>query len=258
MAERLAVREPPSSPFRADPHDAMTIRPAIASTPSATDAARDLLRTRFLAAAPPLAALPGPTIERILSAAWIRREPRGTHLFSPNDPCGGFPIVLEGRVRVVKIAPSGREIRLYRVQSGESCIMSSGSLLTGAPYAATGIAETDVLILAIPRDLFEDLLATEPEFRRYVFGLFSERLAEVMELVEAVAFQRLDQRLAGWLLERGDVVRTTHQRIADDLGSVREIVSRLLRRFEEDGLVTLGREEVRILDREGLARLRTS
>jgi len=236
----------------------MTIGRTAAAAPTASDAARDLLRTRLLAAAPPLAELPAATIDRLLSAAWVRREPRGTHLFSPNDPCGGFPIVLEGRVRVVKIAPNGREIRLYRVQSGESCIMSSGSLLTGAPYSATGIAETDVLIVGIPRDLFEELLASEPVFRRYVFGLFSERLADVMELVEAVAFQRLDQRLAGWLLERGEVVRTTHQRIADDLGSVREIVSRLLRRFEEDGLVTLGREEVRILDRDGLARVRAN
>jgi CRP/FNR family transcriptional regulator len=174
-------------------------------------------------------------------------------LFDERQPCGGFPLVLEGDIRVTKAAPSGRGILLYRVGPGEGCILSGGCLLGNSSYSASGVAETDVLLLRIPPPLFQKLLMQSEPFRRFVFGMYGERLGEVMELVEAVAFQRLDARLAQLLIRRGPVVQATHQSLADELGSVREIVSRLLRGFEERGWVRLERERVTLLDLKALS-----
>ncbi len=117
------------------------------------------------------------------------------------------------------------------------------------------MAETDVVAVALPQPVFGRLISDQEPFRNYVFSLFSERIAELMQLVEAVAFQRLDQRLAALLLGKGKVVHTTHQALADELGSVREIVSRLLKTFAEQGLVSLSRENIEIVDAGGLRRI---
>ena len=173
--------------------------------------------------------------------------PAGTVLFDERQPCQGFPFVLAGVIRVLKTAANGRELPLYRVLPGESCIITSSCLLGHADYNARGVAEIDTSLVLMPRRLFDDLLA-QPPFRDFVFHLFSERMAELMTLVEEVAFRKLDQRLAGLLLGRGKVVHVTHQQLADELGSVREMVSRLLKGFAEQGLVRLSREQVEILD----------
>ena len=110
-------------------------------------------------------------------------------------------------------------------------------------------------MVVLPSPLFERLLADSTVFRDFVFHLFADRIAELMQLVEEIAFQRLDQRLARLLLARGKDIQTTHQALADELGSVREIVSRLLKGFAAEGLVSLGREHIAILDRAGLSRL---
>jgi CRP/FNR family transcriptional regulator len=112
-----------------------------------------------------------------------------------------------------------------------------------------------VTLLALPPALFHQLLAEHKPFRDYVFSLFSERLADLMSLVEAVAFHKLDQRLAALLLGKGELVRATHQGLADELGSVREMVSRLLANFQDRGWVELGREQIRITDAQALRRL---
>jgi CRP/FNR family transcriptional regulator len=111
------------------------------------------------------------------------------------------------------------------------------------------------MVVVIPPGAFHQLLLGYEPFRRFVFGMYGERLAEVMELVEEVAFRRLDVRLAQLLIHRGPVVQATHQKLADDLGSVREIVSRLLRSFEDRGWVKLGRERVTLLDPKSVAAL---
>lgn len=212
------------------------------------------LKPRLLQLFPVLRKLPDATVDEIVRAGVIRQAPAGTLLFEPSHPCTDFPMLLEGSVRVVKSAPNGREVQLYRVTPGESCLLSSSSLLGGADYAASGIAESAVTILGMPPALFHQLLADHQPFRNYVFGLFSERLAELMSLVEAVAFHRLDQRLAALLLRKGEVVHITHQGLADELGSVREIVSRLLHSFQDRGWVALGREQIRITDAAALRR----
>jgi len=211
------------------------------------------LRQRLVGRFPLFSEVPPALLDELVAGAQEVRAPAGTVLFDERQPCGGFPLVLEGDIRVTKAAPSGRGILLYRVGPGEGCILSGGCLLGNSSYSASGVAETDVLLLRIPPPLFQKLLMQSEPFRRFVFGMYGERLGEVMELVEAVAFQRLDARLAQLLIHRGPVVQATHQSLADELGSVREIVSRLLRSFEERGWVRLERERVTLLDLKALA-----
>ncbi|TXH02201.1 MAG: Crp/Fnr family transcriptional regulator, partial [Rhodocyclaceae bacterium] len=137
-----------------------------------------------------------------------------------------------------------------------SCIITSSCILGQADYNARGVAETPLRLLLIPTPLFARLVAESAPFRNFVFHLFSERLAELMQLVEEVAFARLDQRLAKLILARNEsTLNVTHQQLADELGSVREIVSRLLKGFSAQGLVSLGREQLTITDRDGLHKL---
>jgi len=180
--------------------------------------------------------------------------PAGTVVFDERQPCRGFPFVLGGAIRVAKRSSGGRELPLYRVLPGESCIITSSCLLGHSDYNARGVAEGETVLALLPRPLFDELIGT-PAFRDFVFALFSERMADLMQLVEEVAFRRLDQRLAALLLGKGRVVHATHQQLADELGSVREMVSRLLKGFAEQGLVRLGREQVEVLDPAGLRRL---
>jgi len=197
--------------------------------------------------------LDAPRLARLLEDAQFLQVPAGTVLFDASQPCRGFPLLLEGAVRVAKFAPNGREILLYRVDPGQGCILSGGCLLGHSDYTARGVAEQDVTLLSVPPALFQELLLEFEPFRRFVFGMYGERLAEMMELVEEVAFRRLDERLAQLLVHRGPVIQATHQKLADELGSVREIVSRLLRSFEERGWVKLERERITLLDPKSLA-----
>ncbi|CAB1368722.1 Crp/Fnr family transcriptional regulator [Denitratisoma oestradiolicum] len=203
---------------------------------------------------PVFAELPEPLRQSCLTAAQELSVPAGTTLFDAGQPCPGFPLVLAGSVRVVKSAANGRELPLYRIFPGESCIISSGCLLGHQPYTARGVSEGETRLLLLPAVLFEQLMAV-PAFRAFVFDLFAERMADLMTLVEEVAFRKLDQRLADLLLGHGRVLYRTHQQLADELGSVREMVSRLLKGFAEQGLVRLGREQIEILDPEGLRRI---
>jgi CRP/FNR family transcriptional regulator len=212
---------------------------------------RRLLLERF----PLFANLPAARLDRLLAQSQLLRVPAGGAIFDADQPCRGFPLVLEGAVRVAMSAPSGREILLYRVDPGQGCILSGGCLLGHSDYAARGIAEEDATLLSIPPAEFQALLLEHEPFRRFVFGMYGERLAEVMTLVEEVAFRRLDERLAQLLVHRGPVIEATHQKLADELGSVREIVSRLLRSFETRGWVKLERERITLTDPKALAGL---
>lgn len=213
-------------------------------------------RQKLLDFYPALAGLPDAALARLLAPGAAMHIPAGAEIFSERQPCRGFPLILEGCIKVVKLAASGRELVLYRVAPGGSCIITSSCLLGRTDYNARGIAETPLTLLAIPVPDFAALLVKHPPFRDFVFHLFAERIAELMQLVEEVAFARLDQRLAKALLAKnGTVLGITHQQLADELGSVREIVSRLLKGFAAQGLVALGREQVTLLDRDGLQKI---
>jgi CRP/FNR family transcriptional regulator len=180
--------------------------------------------------------------------------PAGTTLFEEGQPCRGFPMLLAGSVRVARGSPGGRSLELYRVTPGELCVVSTSCLFGTVPLTAHGhTTEATDLVLLSPAG-FARCAAFEP-FRRFVFGVFADRLADLMALAEAVAFQRLDQRLAHTLLGHGAVVHATHQMLADELGTVREIVTRLLKRFERSGWVSLSRERISIVDAAALRAL---
>lgn len=205
---------------------------------------------------PALADLPPARLDRLLQPTALFQLPAGTCVFSERQPCSGFPLLLDGCIKVVKQASSGRELLLYRVSPGGSCIISSSCLLGHTDYNARGIAETPLTLLALPVGEFGRLLVDHAPFRDFVFHLFSERIGELMQLVEEVAFARLDQRLAKLILARqAETLNITHQQLADELGSVREIVSRLLKGFAAQGLVSLGREQLTVIDRDGLHKL---
>ena len=190
----------------------------------------------------------------LATEAQVMAAPAGTVLFEEGTPCRGFPMVLSGGVRVARGSPGGRTLELYRVAPGELCVVSTSCLFGQVPLAAHGQTfEATELVLLSPAG-FARWTQHEP-FRRYVFGIFADRLADLMSLAEAVAFQRLDQRLAHTLLGHGAVLRCTHQALADELGTVREIVSRLLSRFERAGWVRLGRERIDVLDSAALRAL---
>lgn len=179
----------------------------------------------------------------------------GAALFEDGNTCTAFPLLIAGSVRVIKATPEGREMLLYEIEPGQFCLLTSSCLLGHKAYPASGVARMRSELLLLSSSCFDELVNQDAEFRKTIFQLFSERLVELIQLVDEVAFHRLDQRLARLLLSRGSDIRTSHQRLADELGSVRVIVSRLLRNFEEQGWISIAREHVRILDPETLERV---
>jgi CRP/FNR family transcriptional regulator len=210
---------------------------------------------RVAAAMPALASLPEAMREEVGRSLQFVRFPAGSVVFREREGCEGFPIVLAGRVRVARQLDNGREFLMYEVEPGESCVMSTGCLLGNALYNAHGQCLDDVELALIPRQLFDRLVAEHRPFREEVFALFNERLWRLMELVEAVGFQRLDQRLAAALLGKGQRVEMSHEQLARLLGVSRESVSRQLKQFEEQGWVRLGRSLIDILDPRALRSL---
>jgi len=190
------------------------------------------------------------------------RAGAGTVVFHPGEAMETFLIVVEGLLRIYKSSDDGREITLYYVGGGQCCTLNCLCLLTGRPSPATAYVEEDVTALAYTREQFLDWFARFASMRDLVLGQMADRVHCMMALVEEVAFRKLDRRLAGYLLAavenggRADLA-LTHEDIARDLGSVREVVSRLLKNFESNGLVSLGRGRIEIRDRDGLGNVRT-
>jgi CRP/FNR family transcriptional regulator len=184
----------------------------------------------------------------LLAAASEMHLPAGTLVFDEDQSCEGFPLLLSGSIHVIKAAPNGRELQLYSVSPGESCILTSSCLLGYAKYKARGVAKQDTELIILPPTAFRRLVSIHEPFRNYIFSLFSDRLTDLMHLVSAIAFQKLDQRLAALLVAKPIPIHTTHQALADELGSVREIVSRLLKSFADQGWIKLGREHIDLTD----------
>jgi len=184
--------------------------------------------------------------------------PEGAVVFGPGKSPENLLLVLSGIVRVQKTAESGREIVLYRVQARESCILTTACLFAHEAYSAEGVAESDVTAVAIPRSVFDDLIARSDVFRRFVFDAYSRRIADLFVVIEEVAFRRVDIRLAQKLLALVDAsgtVNLTHHQLATELGTAREVISRQLQEFQRRGWVTRSRGRIDIADRDALRRL---
>lgn len=205
-----------------------------------------------------LSRLDAPTRALLDARATLVEMPRGTVLFGPGKSPENMLFLIEGRVRVQQVSENGREIVLYRINAGESCVLSTACLLAYDDYAAEGVAETDVVAAAVPRVVFDDLVAQSQAFRTFVFQAFSKRITDLFLVIDEVAFQRMDVRLAHKLLEMaGDAPRVvaTHQQLATELGTAREVVSRQLQEFQRRGWIEIARGAVTLLDRDALEAL---
>ena len=186
-----------------------------------------------------------PSLAELGAAVASMQAGVGTVLFSENSPCQGFPLVLDGEIKVSRSSGDGRTLELYRVVPGEICLVSSSCLFRSQPLSASAVTTKASTLILIPPDIFQRWLDSAA-FRNEVLGLFAERMADLTSLIDAVAFHKLDRRLATALLGHGQQLNITHQALADELGTVREIVTRLLHRFEREGWVVLGREQIQI------------
>lgn len=200
-----------------------------------------------------------PALRQVSDPAWLEAVarmrladvPQGSVLFRDGDACGGYVMVVEGSVRIQKIDPEGREIVLYRVERGQTCMLTTTCLLGGQAYPAEGVAETKVSLAMLPRDAFDAAMAASDAFRRFVFAAIGTRISDLMLLVEDVAFGRMDMRLARLLLKRvhehGKRLDCTHQELAFELGTAREVISRMLKDFERKNWLSLGRGRIEVL-----------
>ena len=205
--------------------------------------------------------LPADIRQELEDGSKIISVPAGTQIFAPGQPAENLWLLLEGTVRVQQRSDTGREIFLYRVHAGDSCVLTTACMLAFEDYSADGTAETDVTAVAIPRQTFDDLVAKSKVFREFVFTAYSRRITDLFTLIDDIVFQRMDVRLAARLLELADangVVHATHAVLGSELGTAREVISRTLSEFQRRGWVEQSRGEVRLIEREGLERLARS
>lgn len=213
---------------------------------------------QWLAEFPGLGRLGSELVEVLTRSSSVVTLPAGSRIYGPGQAPENYLLLLEGSVRVQQVSEGGREIVLYRVSAGESCALTTACLMGYEDYLAEAVAETEVRAVAIPRATFDDLIARSPEFRRFVFTAFSRRVTDLFHVIEDVAFSRLDIRLAHKLLELshgGDQVTATQQQLASELGSAREVVSRVLTELHRRGWVTATRGHITISNRAALEKL---
>jgi CRP/FNR family transcriptional regulator len=187
--------------------------------------------------------------------AYFAKIPSGRDIFVEGDQVDGIALMMSGVVRVYKLGETGREITLYRFGEGESCVITANAILNQQGFPAIAQVEQDAEAVMIPAEVFSNWVKQYDPWRDFVFSLVSDRLASVMEIVDEVAFQRMDRRVASFLLNRSKLqnpILITHQEIANEIGSSREVISRLLEDFSNRELVRLSRGEIQILDFEGL------
>jgi len=194
---------------------------------------------------------------KMLSEAQVVHIPAGTTMFHESNPCKNYMWLLEGTVRVFKNSAEGREVTLYRVSPGELCLLSLNSLLSGDGYPASARSETPVRGLVISATQFNESLDISHGFRTYVLQSLTERLSDVISLVSDIAFRRLDLRLACLLGQRferssGHPLKVTHAELAQELGTTREVISRILKEFARQECISLYRGAIHLVSQDGL------
>ncbi|OSQ47289.1 Crp/Fnr family transcriptional regulator [Marivita geojedonensis] len=208
-----------------------------------------------------LSTLPENVKRYLVDESKVMRVPPGTAVFGPGAVPDNLLFLLNGRVRVQQTSESGRDIVLYRVEAGESCVLTTACLLAHEPYSAEGITETEVTAVAIPRGAFDRLMASSREFRDFVLTAYARRITDLFRVIDDVAFGRIDVRLASRLISlapREDDLATTHQQLATELGTAREVISRVLNDFQKRGFIAQSRGKITLLDRASLSRLAES
>ncbi|NKX37264.1 Crp/Fnr family transcriptional regulator [Rhodobacteraceae bacterium R_SAG4] len=206
-------------------------------------------------------ALPRPVRDRLLNVAQIRHYAKGQQVFGPENLPDSLLFLFDGTIRVSQTSDNGRDIVLYRVDAGESCVLTTACMLTEEAYNAEGVAESDITVIVLPKLAFDRLVAEEPAFRSFVFAAYSRRLIDLLRVVDDVAFGRIDVRLADRLLTLagGDKeIAATHQQIASELGTAREVISRVLHDFQKRELIAQSRGRITITDKPALRGLADS
>ncbi len=188
--------------------------------------------------------------------SWIKLGP-GASVRHQGQACTHLALVLRGVVRVYKLSESGHQITLYRIEPGDSCILTASCILSGRGFPAFAETESEIDALLIPSAQVQQWTAESGAWRDFIFGLLARRLTEVIAVVEEVAFRRMDERVAAFLLRSGrrsaeGPILLTHQEIAAELGTSREVVSRILKDLEGEGLIRRSRGQILIRDRSAL------
>jgi CRP/FNR family transcriptional regulator len=215
-----------------------------------------ILISRWLAAFPELNELEDAQRGELLGATQFSRLREGDIAYRQGQHCHNYVMCIEGQTRVFKTSESGREILLYQVGPGETCVLTTSCLIAGSPFPAESTAETDVLHAALPASTFRRLMGSSPHFRKFVLDNYGDLLSSLIMLVDEVAFASLDLRLARRLLAEANqegIVAKTHQQLALDLGSVREVISRYLSEWERMGWVQASRGSIEVKNRSALA-----
>jgi CRP/FNR family transcriptional regulator len=207
------------------------------------------------------AALPRAVRDRLIRVAQVRTYPKGHEVFGPHNVPDSLLFLYEGTIRVSQTSGNGRDIVLYRVDAGESCVLTTACMLAEEAYNAEGVAETDITVIVLAKAAFDRLVAEEPAFRDFVFAAYSRRLIDLLRVVDDVAFGRIDVRLADRLLTLagGDrEIAATHAQIASELGTAREVISRVLHDFQKRGLIAQSRGRIAVTDKAALRALAES
>jgi CRP/FNR family transcriptional regulator len=197
-------------------------------------------------------------VHEFQQVATFARIPVGRDVFIEGDLVDGIALLISGVVRVYKIGETGREITLYRFGLGESCILTANAILSQKSFPAIATVEQEAEAVMIPADIFREWVGRYDLWREFVFDLLSQRLSSVLMILDEVAFRRMDLRIAALLLKGSQMqnpIRMTHQEIASELGSSREVISRILEDFSEQGIIRSGRGEVEVLDSQALKSL---
>lgn len=210
----------------------------------------------WLNAFPALLALDEPAKALLTKHSRIVEAPVGTIGYSEGMPCHAYVMRLAGKSRVYKLSSSGREILLYRVAAGETCVLTTTCLLGRSDYPASTVVEEPIRDVIIPASVFHQLMVDSAVFRRFVMENYGALISDLIVLLDEVAFSSLDARLAKLLLDEATAkINRTHQQLADELGSAREVVSRQLKRFENKGWVMLGRGHIEVINKAALQKL---
>jgi CRP/FNR family transcriptional regulator, anaerobic regulatory protein len=184
----------------------------------------------------------------------------GQQVFRAGDVASNYLVVKSGSVRVMVTTEQGREIVLYHVEPGQTCVLTASCLLSGAEYEAEAIADADSEVIILPKAAFEELMAASPQFRQFVFSSFGERLHTLIGLVQEVTLKHVDRRLARQLLKqaRNGVITSTHQALALELNTAREVVTRLLNDFAQKGWLQISRGRINLKNELALEELASS
>ena len=198
--------------------------------------------------------------QRLITAAEARNAKGGTVLHNGSMDCLGLLLIRSGQLRVYTLSSEGREITLYRLFEMDTCLFSASCVMPDIQFDVVVEAEKDSEFYILPSCLFKDLMEESVAIANYANQLISSRFSEVMWLMEQIMWKSFDKRLAKFLLEESELegslcLKITHEKIANHLGTAREVVTRMLRYFQREGMVTLTRGAVELIDLAALEQL---